>query len=88
MSTRTQGEGAVTPQRTDSDLPVSVQGSLVEVWVNSGRVRGTEYSSTDTRYFEGDCHYLHYHHHSLVSDQTTGREYSPAHQQKIGLKIY
>ena len=33
-------------------------------------------------------HYLHYLHHSLVSGQTTGREYSPDHQQKIGLKIY
>ena len=26
--------------------------------------------------------------HSLASDQTTGREHSPAHQQKIELKIY
>ena len=33
-------------------------------------------------------HYLHYLHHSLVSGQTTGREHSPTHQQKIGLKIY
>ena len=35
--------------------------------------------------FEGGHHYLHYLHHSLASGQTTG---SPAHQQKIGLKIY
>ena len=34
------------------------------------------------------CHYLHYLHHSLASGQTTGREQSPTHQQKIGLKIY
>ena len=27
-------------------------------------------------------------HHSLVSGQATGREHSPSHQQKIGLKIY
>ena len=33
-------------------------------------------------------HYLHYLHHSLVSGQTTRREHSPTHQQKIGLKIY
>ena len=33
------------------------------------------------------CCYLHCLHQSLVSDQTTGREHSPAHQQKIGLKI-
>ena len=34
------------------------------------------------------CHYLHYLHHSLASGQTKGREHSPTHQQKIGLKIY
>ena len=33
-------------------------------------------------------HYLHYLHHSLTSGQITGREHSPALQQKIGLKIY
>ena len=32
--------------------------------------------------------YLHYLRHSLASGQTTGREHSPTHQQKIGLKIY
>ena len=43
MRTRTQEKGAVTPQETEPDLPVSVQESLVEVRV--GRVRGTECSS-------------------------------------------
>ena len=38
--------------------------------------------------FEGSHHYVHYLHHSLVSDQTTGRKHSPTHQQKIGLTIY
>ena len=38
--------------------------------------------------FEEGCHNLHYLPHSLVSGQATGREHSPAHQQKIGLKIY
>ena len=38
--------------------------------------------------FEGGHHYLHYLHNTLASDQTTGREHRPAHQQKIGLKIY
>ena len=33
-------------------------------------------------------HYLYYLHHSLASAQTTGREHSPSHQQKIGLKTY
>ena len=27
-------------------------------------------------------------HHSLASDQTTGKEHNCTHQQKIGLKIY
>ena len=33
-------------------------------------------------------HYLHYLHHSLAGGQIIGREHNPAHQQKIGLKIY
>ena len=33
------------------------------------------------------CCSLHYFHHSLASGKTTGREHSPAHQQKIGLKM-
>ena len=41
----------------------------------------------DTTYLRG-CHYFYYLHPSLVSGQTTGREHSPAYQQKIGLKIY
>ena len=46
MRTRTE-KGAVTPHETEPDLPVSVQESPVEVWVDSGLhgVRGTEYSS-------------------------------------------
>ena len=41
MCTRTQKKGAVTPQETDPDLPVSVQESLVEVWVGSGLLLGS-----------------------------------------------
>ena len=40
VCTRTQEEGAVTPQETDPDLPVSVQESLVEVWVSGGLLQG------------------------------------------------
>ena len=36
VGTRTQEKGVVTPQETDSDLPVSVQESLAEVWVSGG----------------------------------------------------
>ena len=36
VCTRTQEKGAVTSQETDPDLPVSVQESLAEAWVDSG----------------------------------------------------
>ena len=86
VHTRTQEKGAVTPQETEPDLPVSVLESLAEAWVDSSLLCGqcTKFISL----FEGGRHYLHYLLHSLDSGQTTGREHSPAHQQKIGLKIY
>ena len=37
---------------------------------------------------EGGRHFLHYLKDSLASGQTTGREHSPTHQQKIGWKVY
>jgi len=46
------------------------------------KVGGTACSSVCTGPFEG-AHYLQYLHHRLASGQTTGREHSPAHQQKI-----
>ena len=36
VHTRTQEKGAVTPQETDPDLPVRVQESLLDTWVDSG----------------------------------------------------
>ena len=36
VHTRTQEKGAVSPQETDPDLPVSVQESPAEAWVSSG----------------------------------------------------
>ena len=89
MHTRTQEKGAVTPQETDPDLPVSRSlqhrcGSVVACY----RVGSTQCGATCMGPFEGGRHYLHYLPHSLVSGQTTGREHSPAHQQKIELKIY
>ena len=50
--------------------------------------RATECGSAWRGPFEGGRHYVHYLHHSLVSDRTTGREHSLTHQQKIGLMIY
>ena len=40
MHTKTQEKGAVAPQETDPDLPVSVQESLVEAWVSGGLLWG------------------------------------------------
>ena len=33
----------MTPQETDPDLLVSVQGSLVEAWVNGGLLQGLQH---------------------------------------------
>ena len=52
------------------------------------RVGGTESGSARTGPFKGGRPFLYYLQHSLVSGQTTGREHSPAHRQKIGLQIY
>ena len=37
---RTQEKGAVTPQETDPDLPMSVQEPLSEAWVDGGLLQG------------------------------------------------
>ena len=52
------------------------------------RVGGTKCSSACMGPFEGGRHYLLYLHHNLVWGHTTARVQSPAHQQKIELKIY
>ena len=40
LCTRTQEKGAVIPQETDPDLPVSVQESPAEAWVGGGLLQG------------------------------------------------
>ena len=40
VCTRSQEKGVVAPQETEPDLPVSVQESLAEAWVNSGLLQG------------------------------------------------
>ena len=35
-----QEKGAVTPEETDPDLPVSVQESLAEAWASGGLLQG------------------------------------------------
>ena len=69
--------------------------SLVKMWVNSGLPRGEvrwlqqswEARCAAKSPFEGLSHYHHYFYHSLASGQSIGREHSPTHQQKIGIKI-
>ena len=41
----------MAPQETDPDLPVSVQESLVEVWIDSGLLwgQGHDYNSPGSR---------------------------------------
>ena len=52
----------MTPEETDSDLPVSVQEAPVQAWVSGGLLQGwgTECSSAYMGSFEGGCHYLPY----------------------------
>ena len=40
LCTRTQEKGAVTPQETDPDLPMSIQESQAEAWVGGGLLQG------------------------------------------------
>ena len=51
MCTRTQEKGVMTQEKTDSDLPMNVQGSLAEAWSEVAwcRVGGTECSSASMR---------------------------------------
>ena len=66
----------MSPQETEPDLPVSVQESLVEAWVDSGLLQylGTEYNNAYMSPFEGGHHYLHYAYHSLDSGQRKGTQ--------------
>ena len=81
-------------QRPLRGLSQTCPGVSRSLWRRCGsvvaccRAGGTECSGAYMGPFEGGRHYLHYLHHSLASGQTTGREHSPAYQQKFGLKIY
>ena len=81
VHTRTQEKGAVTPQKTEPDLPLNVQESLVEAWVNGGYcgVRGTEYNSPGISCFEGGSISLPY----FASGQTTRRITVPLINRKF-----
>ena len=80
----------MTPQETEPDLPVSIRESPIEARVDSGLPQGQGHGVQQSwevwhagiSPFAGR-HYHHYPYHSLASGQTTGREQSPTHQQKI-----
>ena len=61
VCTRTQEKGAVSPQVSEQELPVSVQESPVEggLTVACCRVGGTEHNSECTSPFEGGGRFLH-----------------------------
>ena len=40
MCTKTQDKGAVTPQETDPDMPMSVQASPTDAWVSGDPLQG------------------------------------------------
>ena len=74
--------GLRDPTETEIELCLSVScGGMGQQWpaTGLGACMGP---------FEGGCHCLHHLHYSLASGQIAGREHNPAHQQKIGLKIY
>ena len=43
VHTKTQEKGAMTPHKTDPDLPMSAQESLAEAWIGGGLLQGQEY---------------------------------------------
>ena len=83
VCTRTQEKKAVSLQETEPDLPVSVQESLVEAWVNSGLlgVWGTEYNSAHKSLYEGGRHYHHYPYRSLASTKQGGNTAPPINRK-------
>ena len=92
---RAQEKGAVTPQETEPDFPVSVQESPAETWLHSGLWWGQEHWIQQSWELwlaviipEWGHHYHLYLYHILASGQTTGRESSPTNQQRIRLKDY
>ena len=80
VCTRTQEKGAVAPQETDPDMPMSVQEFPAEAWVSSGLLQcqrhWVQQCTHGTFWRRSPYHYLH---HSLASGQATGREHRPAH---------
>ena len=88
LCTKTQDKGAVIPQETDPNLPVSVQESPVEAWVSGGLLKGqgTECSSVCMDLLNKVT--IVFITSTIVWPQIKQQGgNSPAHQQKIGFKI-
>jgi len=79
-----QEKGAVSPQETEPDFPVSVQESPVEAWVDSGLLRGpgTEHNNVCTSPFEGH-HYHNYPYHSLPQVKQQGENTAPSINREL-----
>ena len=74
-------------KETEPDLPVSVQVSPPEAWVERGLQWGQRHWLQQT-WHKSFWRRSLLPYSSFVSGQTTEREHSPTHQQKIGFKIY
>ena len=83
----TQVKGAVTPEETETDMPLRVQGSgggMSQQWLAPGAgalntaVLGVPGCASKVFLKEVLTNSV-YPYHSLASGQTTGREHSPTH---------
>ena len=91
VCTRTQKKGAVILQESDPDLPRNecpgVSGRSVDwQWLEAGS--GTLSAAVCAGDFLKEVAIIFITSTIVWSGQTTGREHSPAHQQKIVLKFY
>ena len=93
----TQGRGAVSPQETEPDLPVSVWASPAEAWVGSGPPQGErpwEQQSWEMCVNRSPLGGQQQPYHRIcrlqysVASGPTRSECSPSHQQVTGLKFY
>ena len=75
LCTQDPGEGAVTPQETDPDMPMSVQESPEDAWVRAALLQG-QGTECSMRPFEGGHHYLHYLHRVWPQVKQQGRNTS------------
>jgi len=90
VCSRSQEKGAVSIQKIDPDLPVSLQESPAEAWVDSSLLwsQGHWIQQSMPKSFWRRSPLPSLLLPKFGSGQTTEREHSPTHEEKIGLKIY